>query len=55
MPLSKNVTVVKPIVFGNTAKYFGKKREEDGHTHAWSFYLKTYENEVHISCTLIQT
>jgi YEATS domain-containing protein 4 len=41
----KNVTIVKPIVYGNTAKYFGKKREEDGHTHAWSFYLKMYENE----------
>jgi hypothetical protein len=42
----KNVTVVKPIVYGNTAKYFGKKREEDGHTHGWSFYLKSYDNEV---------
>jgi len=33
-------------VYGNTARYFGKKREEDGHTHAWSFYLRAYENEV---------
>ena len=41
----QNVTIVKPIVYGNTAKYFGKKREEDGHTHGWSFYLKMYENE----------
>ena len=41
----KNVTIVKPIVYGNTARYFGKKREEDGHTHAWSFYIKPYENE----------
>ncbi|CAF0861815.1 unnamed protein product [Brachionus calyciflorus] len=41
----KNSTIIKPIVYGNTAKYFGKKREEDGHTHEWSFYLKPYENE----------
>jgi len=41
----KNCTIVKPIVYGNTARYFGKKREEDSHTHAWSFYLKPYENE----------
>ena len=37
---------MKPIVYGNTAKYFGKKRDEDGHTHEWSFYIKAYENEV---------
>jgi YEATS domain-containing protein 4 len=42
----KNVTIVKPIVYGNTARYFGKKRDEDGHTHGWSFYVKAYENEV---------
>ncbi len=41
----QNCTIVKPIVYGNTARYFGKKREEDSHTHAWSFYLKPYENE----------
>ena len=23
----------QPIVYGNVSKYFGKKREEDGHTH----------------------
>ena len=37
--------VVKPIVFGNIARYFGKKREEDGHTHQWTVYLKPYDNE----------
>jgi YEATS domain-containing protein 4 len=42
---SKNITVVKPIVYGNSARYFGKKREEDNHTHEWTFYLKPYENE----------
>ncbi|CAG2171383.1 unnamed protein product, partial [Oppiella nova] len=30
---------------GNTAKYFGKKREEDGHTHQWTVYVKSYKNE----------
>ena len=24
---------MKPIIYGNIAKHFGKKREEDGHTH----------------------
>uniref|UniRef100_A0A8C7HZP3 YEATS domain containing 4 n=1 Tax=Oncorhynchus kisutch TaxID=8019 RepID=A0A8C7HZP3_ONCKI len=41
----KGVTIVKPIVFGNVARYFGKKREEDGHTHQWSVYVKPYRNE----------
>jgi len=41
----KGAVVVKPIVFGNTAKYFGKKREEDGHTHQWTVYVKSYKNE----------
>ena len=42
---SKNTTVVKPIVYGNTAKYFGKKRDDDNHTHEWTFYIKPFENE----------
>uniref|UniRef100_A0A8C9TVU3 YEATS domain containing 4 n=1 Tax=Scleropages formosus TaxID=113540 RepID=A0A8C9TVU3_SCLFO len=42
----KGVTIVKPIVFGNVARYFGKKREEDGHTHQWTVYVKPYRNEV---------
>ncbi|XP_072309534.1 YEATS domain-containing protein 4 isoform X2 [Eucyclogobius newberryi] len=41
----KGITIVKPIVFGNVARYFGKKREEDGHTHQWSVYVKPYRNE----------
>lgn len=40
----KGVTVIKPIVFGNQARYFGKKREEDGHTHSWTVYVKPYLN-----------
>jgi YEATS domain-containing protein 4 len=36
--------VVKPVVIGNIAKYFGKKRE-DGHTHEWTVYLKSFNNE----------
>uniref|UniRef100_A0A9L0R9B8 YEATS domain-containing protein 4 n=1 Tax=Equus caballus TaxID=9796 RepID=A0A9L0R9B8_HORSE len=39
------VTIVKPIVYGNVARYFGKKREEDGHTHQWTVYVKPYRNE----------
>ncbi|CAL8078173.1 unnamed protein product [Orchesella dallaii] len=41
----KGLSVVKPIVIGNIAKYFGKKREEDGHTHQWTIYMKPYPNE----------
>ncbi|XP_076168295.1 YEATS domain-containing protein 4 Gas41 isoform X1 [Ptiloglossa arizonensis] len=41
----KGVTIVKPIVYGNVARYFGKKREEDGHTHQWTVYVKPYHNE----------
>ncbi|XP_031630339.1 YEATS domain-containing protein 4 [Contarinia nasturtii] len=41
----KGLTIVKPIVYGNMARSFGKKREEDGHTHQWTVYLKPYNNE----------
>ncbi|KGL95560.1 YEATS domain-containing protein 4, partial [Charadrius vociferus] len=41
----EGVTIVKPIVYGNVARYFGKKREEDGHTHQWTGYVKPYRNE----------
>ncbi|XP_071839679.1 YEATS domain-containing protein 4-like [Apostichopus japonicus] len=41
----KGITIVKPIVYGNIARYFGKKREEDGHTHHWTLYVKPYRNE----------
>jgi len=42
---SKNSPIVKPIVYGNEARYFGKKREGDGHTHEWKVYLKPWHNE----------
>jgi len=41
----KGVTIIKPIVYGNVARYFGKKREEDGHTHHWTIYVKPFRNE----------
>ncbi|XP_056633806.1 YEATS domain-containing protein 4 [Diorhabda carinulata] len=41
----KGICIVKPIVYGNVARYFGKKREEDGHTHQWTVYVKPYNNE----------
>ncbi len=41
----KGTLVVKPIVYGNTAVYFGKKREEDGHTHQWTVFVKPYHYE----------
>lgn len=41
----KGVSIVKPIVYGNIATPFGKKREEDNHTHQWTVYVKPYKNE----------
>jgi len=41
----KGLTIIKPVVVGNVARYFGKKREEDGHTHQWTVYLKPFDNE----------
>lgn len=41
----RGVCIVKPIVFGNSSRRFEKKREEDGHTHSWTVYLKPYNNE----------
>jgi len=41
----KGIHIIKPIVYGNISKYFGKKREEDGHTHEWTVYVKPYRNE----------
>ena len=40
-----STTIVKQIVYGNVAKYFGKKREEDGHTHNWTVYVKPFNSE----------
>lgn len=42
---TKGICIVKPIVYGNVARYFGKKREEDGHTHQWTVYVKPFNNE----------
>ncbi|CAK9294308.1 unnamed protein product [Gordionus sp. m RMFG-2023] len=41
----KGETIIKPIVYGNVAEYFGYKREEDNHTHKWSVYLRPYKEE----------
>uniref|UniRef100_A0A2M4BYQ4 YEATS domain-containing protein 4 n=1 Tax=Anopheles marajoara TaxID=58244 RepID=A0A2M4BYQ4_9DIPT len=41
----KGLTIVKPLIYGNVARSFGKKREEDGHTHQWTVYVKPYHNE----------
>lgn len=37
---------MKPVIYGNISRYFGKKRDEDGHTHQWTVYVKPYKNEV---------
>ena len=44
----QGVVIAKPIVYGNVARYFGKKREEDGHTHSWTCYLRPFKNEVNM-------
>ena len=38
--------ITKPVIFGNKSSYFGKKRESDGHTHSWTCYFKSFNNEV---------
>ncbi|OTF83276.1 YEATS domain-containing protein 4-like protein [Euroglyphus maynei] len=43
-PRVKGAMIVKPIVFGNVARYFGHKRS-NGHTHEWKVYLRLYNNE----------
>ena len=40
---------MKPVIYGNISRYFGKKRDEDGHTHQWTVYVKPYKNEVLIT------
>uniref|UniRef100_UPI00358EA928 YEATS domain-containing protein 4-like n=1 Tax=Myxine glutinosa TaxID=7769 RepID=UPI00358EA928 len=42
---AKGVTIVKALVYGNVSRFFGKKREEDGHTHQWTMYVKPFHNE----------
>lgn len=46
---AKGKTVVTPIIFGNESKYFGKKRETDGHTHTWTVYMKPYDEKLDMS------
>lgn len=41
----KEKIFTRAIVYGNTAHYLGKKREEDGHTHEWTVFVKPYYNE----------
>lgn len=36
---------MKPIVIGNVATPFPKKRDSDGHTHNWTVYVKPYPNQ----------
>ncbi len=44
----QGIVLVKPIVYGNVSRYFGKKRDEDGHTHAWTCYLRPFKNEASV-------
>lgn len=46
---AKGKSVIKPIVFGNESKYFGKKRETDGHTHSWTVYVKPFDEKEDMS------
>lgn len=41
----KGVALTKSIIVGNIAKYFGKKREDDGHTHEWTCFLRPFKSE----------
>lgn len=44
-PRTKNVVITKPIVYGNVARYFGTVPNSDNHTHSWTIYVRSYENE----------
>ncbi|CAF4061366.1 unnamed protein product, partial [Rotaria sp. Silwood1] len=39
------VIIIKPILYGNTAKHFGSKRDSDGHTHRWILYVRSFNND----------
>ena len=41
----KGVSLTKSIIIGNIARYFGKKRDEDGHTHEWTCFLRPFKSE----------
>ena len=41
----KGLSMTKPIIIGNIARYFGKKRDEDGHTHEWTCFLRPFKSE----------
>lgn len=43
-PRVKGALIIKPIVYGNCARHLGQARE-DGHTHEWTVYLRSYNNE----------
>lgn len=44
-PRLKGKMVTKRIVMGNDAWYFGHKRPDDGHTHRWCFYFRSFDDE----------
>lgn len=41
----RNQKIVKRIIYGNSAVKLDRKREEDGHTHEWSLYLRSFDQE----------
>ena len=41
----KGVAISKQIIIGNIARYFGKKRDEDGHTHDWTCFFRPLKSE----------
>lgn len=44
-PSTQGKTLYKPIIYGNVAHYFGKKRDEDGHTHSWTCFFRPFKSE----------
>ena len=41
----EGITVTKPIVYGDVARYLGAIGKDCDHTHLWSVYLKSADNE----------
>lgn len=44
-PRMEGITVTKPIVYGDVARYLGAIGKDCDHTHQWSVYLKSADNE----------
>ena len=43
------MVITKAILYGNTAKHFGSKRDGDGHTHKWTVFVRPFHQHEDMS------